>query len=299
MADGDPMVLKTIYGTLDESLLNNGTFEKPAQVGYAPTGWTKSGPAPYFRIASGTRTGGDGLYYANLTDSTGLQLEVNDIFQNVTLNGSDSLDARGHAGMSFTASTWARADGSAMEVGLLNVWELNSSGGIVATHSAGLPLSGVWAQSTLTGTIDHADCVALRFYIQITNATAGTVDLKFDDAQLYFPYTFAANPSMPDDQDIFDPTEKYARTISGSLVMGSGAAGSAKHQKMLNFGLIGLDQFKALRSLRLLKRPMRWTPNQPHMPASLDVRMTAFKFGAGRGAFGSNIYRGSMELSEI
>jgi len=308
MADGDPMVLQTVYGKPEQSIVSNGPFDIWSWTGtQPPAGWTVGGFGTITRV-TGARTGGSGIYYVrrdyeHLGGSafTNLLLPADPI----ELAGNDALPARGHYGAALYVHVWAYENGTdspRLDISLHQFDDISSYPG-PALSALTVPTQSLhpgWYRHIYGPyVINEATCKYIAPLVYLDSLIAGDAEIYLDDLQLFMSYTFAANPSMPDDQDIFDPTEKYARTISGSLVMGSGAAGSAKHQKMLNFGLIGLDQFKALRSLRLLKRPMRWTPNQPHMPASLDVRMTAFKFGAGRGAFGSNIYRGSMELSEI
>jgi len=304
MADGDPMVLQTISGDLSESLLNNGPIELwSGATNVSPDGWECTGvPSSVDRDAF-PLTGAPGAYSVIIADS-GMSLGGWGNFRQIAvsgLNGSDSLPSRGHKGQSFVASIRHKLSGTAALLATLWIYERNSSGSTVASHYVDFSPTGTPQLASQAFTISHDDCVALWYVITITVVTTGYMFLAFDDAQLYRTYTFAANPSMPDQQSIFVPNRKFGRDAGGKLYRARGATNTAKFQKQLNFNLIGLAQYKALRSLWLLDVPCRWTPNHPHLPSSLDVRLTddQFNFSLGKGGFGSNIYRGSLELSEI
>jgi len=300
MAYGDPMQLITVAGDTNESLLVNGSIElfEPSEM---PTGWQCTGP--YDSVTQQVAIASPGFWSVLFYDAsfgTGAWGEFRQIAA-VELPGSDSLWARGHYGMPLYAKIWLKQTGTATVGATLYVDEVYMPSTVLTTHSQVTSISGVAVEATLSTTITNASCNGLRFRLGVNVTGSGSIYLYVDMCAVYLSYTFAANPSMPDDQEIIDSTELYGRTKAGNLYMACGGATASKHQKTLHFGLVGLDQFKALRSLRLLKRPMRWTPNQPHMPASLDVRMTGYKMGltARQGSYGSNSYGGWIELSEI
>lgn len=303
MADGDPMVLQTIWGDPEESLCPNGTFDKYTYINAKPDGWSGGTSMTHSR-QSGARTDGSGTYYWKATRAgaiSGNQVNLGYVTNHVVLSGNDGLDARGHFDQDIYVSIWAKQDGTDAP----SIWPVISEydkdgaylGGVLGA-SKQVVTSG-WTQ-LVWGPLafDSEETAEWYFGWNVQSNSDGDTSLYVDDCLLYLSYTFAANPSMPDDQDIIEPARRYGRSSGATLYMVRGAASATKFQKNLNFGLIGLDQLKALRSLYLLGKPMRWTPNQPHLPSSLDVMMTKYKFGAGRGAFGANIYRGSIELSE-
>jgi len=301
MADGDPMVLETIHGDPEESLLDNGSIELwSGSTGVIPDGWLGGGSMTHLRIA-GTRTGGSGSYHWRASRAGAVYGQQTTAgYQWVELVGNDSLDARGHVSLCW--SVWAYETGADSPKIRIAVGEWDKDKGNLGKNAGyvGETIAGAWGLHEFGPyTLQHADCAYIYFLISIDSYASGNTEVWIDDVILKVSYTFAKNPSMPDSQSIVDPTRKFGRTIDGSLYMARGDGGASKFQKTLNFGLIGIDQLKALRSLWLLGVPCRWTPNQPHLPSSLEVRVTKFNFVARRGGFGSNCYGGSLELSEI
>jgi hypothetical protein len=307
MADGDPMVLATKWGgdlvtqSNFETLLVNGNFEDWDDTAAIADGWTWIGAGYTFTRQAGARTGGAGAYYQRATKAS---VGAATMEQTIDLRGHADLDALGHMGREFTGSIWLREQGAGTtDISLV----LRGYSGISLIESGSTvtadPMpAGAWTQYTATYTIANATVDKINFEISFNVASGtGAQQIEIDDAMLYRTYTFANNPSMPDNQHFDVPGREYIRTVGADLLMGRAAGSTAKYELPLRFGLIGLDQLKELRSFALLDKPVHLTANHPHFPVYWQGRIVGrFKFGLMRGAsFGSGQYAGVLNLSEL
>jgi hypothetical protein len=304
MADGDPMMLTTQWGD-GLSLISNGNFEIWTNTAAFADGWVYANynaKTPTLSRSAGARTGGAGTYFQHVDYGTiSVSGTLFGAYNRVELHGNSALPARGHLGMTFTASLWTRKTYSAgsptVRIDInerdVNLALLNSTSGSVSN------ILSAWAAFTHTHVIANSATVFLEIYLNFSAPTVSSYLIDLDDAALYTSYTFARNPVIPDDQRIISPTRTFARSYAGSLFVRKVGAASARHEKRLRFGMIDLTQLKAFRSLYLLDVPMQWTPYHPHLATTLDVRwMGDFDFSVLK-YLSLNMYRGSMTLAEV
>lgn len=310
MAYFDPMIFRTRYNRLltpvgsYDSLILNGKLEKwtntaaVADNWTAATGWT----GVTLSRSAETRTGGSGSYAQRIV-ATGYSAGTYwQMYQTYVMLGHLQYVGRGHYNKFVSGYAWLRdANNSGRFSGRVIIEMLNSAGGVLSTqYGNSVVLTSTWQQVWVTLTTAHADVAQLRFTIRVTcDSTGTTPDIRIDDAELYEEYTFARNPSMPDEDEIMIPGRNFVRTIGGTLLRGRPAAVQARIEKRLNFGMISLTQVEALRSLYLHDCPLEWVPNHPLLPALLEVRCIGnFDFHFITAAGGSNHYGGSLTLSE-
>jgi len=301
MANGDPMILSTLTDG-GGSMLLNGDMEDWADTADAADywTWTETQVATLSR-QSGTRTGGAGSYFQRISIAAPAQSEIGIYSQEVTPEGSVELDVKGHDGQTLTCSVWARDTGAGTSTLQMKLIEYDAA----ETSSLMTPgdvedLTSDWVQYTFAFTLSYDLMHHLNFQIFVASSGAGSSIVDLDDALLYIGYTFAANPSMPDNQILSVPMRQFRRTLGGRLIRSRPAGPVAKIEKQLSFRLVGQAQHNALRSLWLLDQPMTWTPNHPHLPSTLQVRwVNDFDFHT-IGPFSSGpLYAGTMVLSEI
>lgn len=312
MAFGDPMVLDTRYNwNLDtkdnfDTLLIGGKFDASAlDANGWPPGWFPSVNGGTMSMLAGTRTGGSGSFVfrqTSISPGIGNLLAFDQI---VRLMGNERYIANGHYLRQFTFSVWARNAGTGTVTIKLY---LNAYAEDISTLVAGdsyasnaFVLTGTWTQYQLVVTLGQNLTAAFDAIILCAVTVNGNPDLQFDEAELVTSYTFAVNASMPDAPRILVPNRTYQRTVGNRLLRHRPRAGNAaKHEYELNFGLIGLTQLQALRSLWLLDTPLRWQPNLPHLPVYLAVMMTDnFDLSMRSPSVNSNNYSGSLRLTEF
>jgi len=313
MAFGDPMVLDTRYNwalaTLDnfDTMLVGGKFDGAALDvdAKSPPGWfMNSFVTATYSMLTGTRTGGSGsrVYRVQASSVTG---QLFYLYQNVRLSGNERYDANGHSGRQFTFTVWAKNAGTGTAVVMtlyLGAYREDLATAVPAdNNSAGFTLTSTWTKYTVSVTPASPLTAVYNVDIGCTLASTGSPDLQFDEAEFFTTYTFAVNAAMPDAPRILVPNRTYQRTAGNRLLRHRPRAGNAaKHEYDLNFGLIGLAQLKALKSLWLLDTPLRWQPNLPHLPAYLAVMMTDnFDLRMRSPSVNSNNYSGSLHLAEF
>jgi len=314
MAFGDPMVLDTRYNwnlnSLDnfDTLLVGGKFDGSAldSDGVSPIGWVfNAGVSGGKSMLAGTRTGGSGSYVYRMQATSPGAVTLSDVYQKVRLNGNENYDANGHAGRPFTFSIWARNAGTGTVTITLSLRayreNLTTANTIDDSISAPVALTGTWTQYIRN--VTPGNPLTAAYMVQITCAVTvnGNPDVQFDESEFYTTYTFAVNAAMPDSPRILVPNRTYQRTTASRLLRHRPRAGNAaKHEYELNFGLIGLTQLQALRSLWLLDTPLRWKPNLPHLPTYIAVMMVDnFDLSMKSPSVNSNNYSGSLRLSEF
>ena len=314
MAFGDPMVLDTRYNwslsTRDnfDTMLVGGKFDGSALDvdGISPIGWAALNPYSdgTFSMLSGTRTGGSGsrVYRVQYT-SVGAH-ELVTISQVARLLGNERYEVNGHAARPFAFTIWAKNAGTGTVTIRLTMQALQED--ITTPVSAdtiiesAVSLTGTWTQYTSAVVPGSPLTAAYKLKVDCVCTATGNPDLQFDEAEFYTTYTFAVNAAMPDSPRILVPNRTYQRTPAGRLLRHRPRAGNAaKHEYDLNFGLIGLTQLRALKSLWLLDTPLRWQPNLPHLPTYLAVLMTDnFDLRMSSPSVNSNNYSGSLRLTE-
>jgi len=315
MADGDPMVLQTRYGVplgqTDnyQSMIANGPMDLWSDTASPPDGWgyTTAGGATvtHLRVA-GARTSGNGTYYWRQTYSAvAASTQFGLMKQTFTIPGNAQLDARGVSGQTFYATIWLRNTGTGTVLTTFSIQEFDADGaylGVIA-QDANASVTASWTKYSISGAVSNAACAKIYFAVLMFTAAGGggSPVIEADEAELYMTYTFDRNPTMPDDQVLSIPHRQMMRTHDGSLLRGRPASATARFEKRLRFGNIGLTQLKALRALYSLDTPMELTANHPHMPDVVSVRMAGdFNFRLRQGAaFGSNLYEGSLTLTEV
>lgn len=298
MADADPMVLTTL------DMLENGPLEDWADTSEPADGWgySKAGSQeePTKTRQSGSRTGGSGSYFQRLDYSSILVAELGNYWQKINLLGNPNLDGNGHKGITFTTKVWGRKVGSAAINMKIRIIERTSGDVYIAQYDSGIQSMGTsWAELTFNHAITNNACAIVQVQAHFWGMSTGYATIDLDDFEHKTSYTFARNPSMPDDQRLSVPGRKFRRSIAGDLLRSRSGASVAKHEKRLVFGLIGLDQVKALRSLALLDVPLSWQPFHPHLPDNLNVRIVNDIDFTTQAAFGTNAYQGTLVLSEI
>jgi hypothetical protein len=310
MAFGDPQILETRYaanvitGDNFQSLLVNGPLDLPLAAGEAP-GWTTGSIAGGTKSTPlGTRTGGNGTRYFRWTMTASGTGFLFDFYQDVDLRGNRALDAFGHSGRAFTFKIWARNVGTGtMRIALVAGFVNEIGGGSEAAQSTAFTaLTGTWTQYTLTVTPSASRTARINLDVQIDATVSGNPDIQFDEAEFYRAYTFEVNPTIPDDPDYMVPGQTFVRTVNNSLMdFGPLDSACAKLRYQMNFGMCGLNQLQELRSLWLLGSGMRWTPNLPHLPSVVEVRIVgkSFPFAMHRTSTSRNQYHGSLMLEEI
>lgn len=316
MAFGDPMVMETIYNgdqatqSNFDSLLENGPLEIWSNTGAAPDGWTESilKAVTSHGRAAGTRTSGVGSYYMTYLWPTGTTNGTALIFnQYVPLKGHERFVSRGHKGRTFKLTFWVRVTTTGNTSWQIILYGANAAG--TPIESLGTVVdstpSGSWTEITVTGSIANDATVQLLSYFSFTiDTTLGigvTATLDLDEFALYEYYTFAVNAAMPDDPKLSVPNRSFRRTVSNKLIRHRpGSVVAAKYEYTLHFGLIGLTQVEALRSLYLLDTPIRWQPNLPHLPTYVQVVIVdAVDFRLRSPSVNSNNYFGTLNLVEI
>jgi hypothetical protein len=224
--------------------------------------------------------------------------------QIVRLNGNERYTANGHAGRQFTFTIWAKNAGTGTVTIRLDFISLKEDL-VTATGDSligsSVALTSTWTQYTLSTTPAQAETAAYQVRVRCDCTVNGSPDLQFDEAEFFTTYTFAVNASMPDSPRILVPNRTYQRTPTNRLLRHRPRAGNAaKHEYDLNFGLIGLTQLKALKSLWLLDTPLRWQPNLPHLPTYVAVMMSDnFDLSMKSPSVNSNNYSGSLRLVEF
>lgn len=311
MAFGDPQVFETLYnGDLEtqsnfDSLLLRGTFDGATISAGAPTGWEfGSGSTAGKTIAAGSRTGGVGTdyYRAQYTaPGTGFLFHF---YQVVPLRIHRGLSF-GHTGRTFSFRIWARNNGTGtVQIQLTaDLLKENLFSASEASQSASaVNLTSTWTLYTMSITPTADFMAAIGVNVNLTVTVDGNPDLQFDEADLYESYTFALNPTVPDDPDFMVPGETFVRTVNNSLLaFGPKDVGSARMRYQMNFGAVGLTQLQALRSFWLLRSPIRWQPKLPHLPTYVQCRIVgkSFPFAMHRGSVNANLYHGALQLEEI
>jgi len=301
MASGDPMVLSTLVDA-GGSLLLNSNLEDWADTADAADNWNwNETQVATLSRESGTRTSGAGTYIQRVSIAAPAQSIIGTYNQTVTLLGHEGLPASGYDGQVCYGSVWAKDTGAGTSKLKLELAEYDSDDNLLAAYSDdAVELTSSWAQISYSFTITDDDTAKILFQLALASHAAGSAVIDIDDALLYFTYTFAANPSMPDGQIMSVPMRQFRRTLGGRLIRSRPAGPVAKIEKQLSFRLIGQTQYDALRALWLLDQPMTWTPNHPHLPSTLQVRwVNDFDFHS-IGPFSSGpLYAGTMVLSEI
>lgn len=311
MADFDPMILRTRYNRLlapigsYDSLILNGKLEKWTVTSALADNWTENTGWTGITLSrlAGTRTGGAGSYVQRIQATGYTAGTFYQMYQTYVMLGHAQLDAFGHYNKSVLGFAWVRNVGSSPGnfSARLAVELLNASGVTLSTfYGTIVTLSSTWQQIFITLATANTACRSLRFTIRIICDVIGAApDINVDDAEMYEQYTCVRNPSMPDEGEIMVPGRNFSRTIGGTLLRGRPTAVTAKWEKQLHFGLIGLSQVEALRSLYLHDCPMEWVPNHPLLPALMEVRWIGdFDFKLISSAAGSNHYGGRAVFSE-
>lgn len=308
MANGDPMVFQTRFNGDDatdsnrDSLLENGPLENWANTAAAADGWTwdQSQVSVLLRVA-GTRTSGLGSYFQRISIASPTAALVGGYLQRVTPRGHAGHLGYGHKGQSCTVSIWARQTGAGSATINLRIAELNSADTILASSSTGATaLTGTWTKYTVTRVLDQDTTRKLEINAILTSSSTGALVMELDEAEMFFAYTFAVNPRIPDDQDLEDD-RNFVRTLAMSLLTSGSASSSAKYNKRLAFAIVGLTQVERFRSFYLLRTPIRWLPYHAHLPSELQVMIVSkrFDFSLMRSSFATDAYRGTLELAEI
>jgi len=312
MADFDPMVLRTRYNRLlapvgsYDSLILNGKLEKWTNVAALADNWTENTGWTGITLnrLAGTRTGGAGLYVQRIRATGHSAGTFYQMYQTYVMLGHAQFDACGHYNKFVAADAWVRNAGTTPGnySARLIIEMLSSTGGLLGSPQYGsiVTLSATWQQIWVTLATANTGCRQLRLTVRIIcDVATPDPDINVDDVEMYEEYTFARNPSMPDEGEIMVPGRNFSRTIGGTLLRGRPAAVTAKWEKQLNFGLIGKTQVEALRSLYLHDVPMEWVPNHPLLPALLEVRWIGdFDFKLISSAAGTNHYGGRAVFSE-
>ena len=303
---GEAMILRTIWGgrlsdlTNFKSLFRNGTIEEWVNTAAVPDGWSWyfGAETPTFSRQAGSLGGGTGAYYLKAAFAAPPSGILGALQQTVQLKGGGSFDARGQYGREFTIAVWFSSDRSIQSI--FEVREKNAAGTTLVTHNNSYSVHSGATERTYSFTVAHAETVQLHCSFTVFRYDAGAQYIAFDDAKLYRSYTFAVNPSVPDDQVLSVPDRKFSRTIGSTLLLARPDAGCAKIQKSLHFGLIGLTQLEEFRSLWLCDSPMTWWAYHPHLPVTVVVRWTNdFDFRLVGKSFGANHYGGNMVLTEV
>jgi len=307
MANGDPMVLVALTGTDadndgGDSLLLNGTLEVWADTAAAADywEWDETQVSTLSREA-GTRTDGSGSYYQSIAIAGPAQSLIGEYQQSVNLNGNASLPAMGYDNVWVKMRVWARNTAAGTATISLKHSQWDETGTLrVTTTQTPVALTSSWVMYTQSVKITYDLMHHHEMEIILTSTVAGDLVIDLDDAALYYYSTFAANPSMPDNQIMSIPMRQFRRTLGGRLIRSRPAGPVAKIEKQLSFRLIGQAQYDEFLGLWMYDGPLLWTPNHPHLPSTLQVRwVNDFDFHS-IGPFSSGpLYAGTMVLSEI
>uniref|UniRef100_A0A6M3K392 Uncharacterized protein n=3 Tax=viral metagenome TaxID=1070528 RepID=A0A6M3K392_9ZZZZ len=311
MADGDPMILQTLYGVPRaqlsnfQSLLTNGPMEVWTDTASWPDGWdwAQSGGVSSVTHSrqAGTRTSGLGAYFYRQVYSTEGIEQLGALSQKIILP-DNQWDANGIKDTMFNLAVWMRNTGTGTARVNATIQGLDTTGAFVEWNGSNLvTLTGAWQLITYTYTVSSASVAQINANLLMELSVGGAPILEFDEAALWVDYTFTRNPASPAVAAISYPYRKFSRTIGGSLYMAKPASQSAKIRRVLPFVGIGSAQVATLRGLYILDAPMRWTPYEPTLPACVFVRMIdpVFSFQLMRAGWADNLYRGSITLEEI
>lgn len=309
MAAGDAMIFQTLYA-LDpaqasnyHSLLEDGPLEVWANAAAAADAWTwdQTQVSTLLRVA-GARTSGLGSYFQRISIAAPAASLIGGYLQNVELKGHPLLNGYGHKGQSCSVTMYARNTGAGTATLTLRLAELDAADAVLAssTGSGAVALTSSWQFIGTTRTLNQDDMRSLQINAILTATDTGAQVIELDEATMFFDYTFSRNPSTPDNQGLVIPWRKFQRTKGGRLLRGRPAASIAKFEKNLTFGMVRLTQLEMFRSFYLADSPILWQPNHSHLPSHIMVRIANdFNFTLMRASFSSDLYQGSISLTEI
>ena len=311
MANGDPMRLETRHGgdvaanSNWTSLILNGNFEYWGDTSALADGWIWTnagvGSGDTYTRTAGARTSGVGNYYQRLQINASGAGTLGWLQQSIALPGDPALAANGHDNQEIKFRIWIQeATGGASCTFTIALRFFDAAGNVVQTGVSGaLSPNNTWQEFTNDVTLTHDDIVRMDVFFTFTAAGAGAIDLRFDDAQLYFEYTFNRNPSLPDQGSMNYPGIKFEQDINGGGRIFVKGGKNAKHDRTLAFGNINQAQYEAFRHLWLLHAGMTLYPFHSLLPANLAVHwINQFNFALRR-TMDTGICRGAMVLRGI
>lgn len=218
----------------------------------------------------------------------------------ISLIGREDLSGNGHYGSIIKASGYMkRGDANAFQARLdVSFYDVNGTF-ISAASSDIVALTDSWALFTVNSAAIPANAVVVTIaaVCSVAGAVTGAI-FHVDSLDVYEDYTFAKNPSMPE-QAGEEYVRKDFRDISGELSSFIHNADQSKVSGTLNFGLITEAQMKAFYSLWSWKMPLIFTPNLNKLPTTLNIQLAPkFEFNH----VSTNLvagYSGSLKYEEI
>jgi hypothetical protein len=297
MAQGDAMVLRTgnLYSDYYDFEVDTNAdgIADGWTATYLPAGATKAlyATAPYH-----------GTYSQRITFTTKIPDNAYITSDNIQLLGRSDLNARGHLGAVIAGSIYFKQlDVISTVQGKVHIFEIASDGTtVLETHhdSAPFTLTTAWALHSFSAAITNSATVYYQIQIMYSVASAPGADVLCDYLDTYETYTFAKNPSMPEQADV-DRETKQSRLANRTLKSFTYPASGYKFSGKLAFGLISEAQMLALRSLWIWDKELTFTPNLNKLPASLAIRLgKKFDFNHVSPNLGAG-YKGSLEWEEV
>jgi hypothetical protein len=211
-----------------------------------------------------------------------------------------------YANAGFTIGSWLRTDNVALLTFKMRVSLCDSAWAEIAGYDTAIaPSANTWTAASYAlalGATPSASLygVEIRLYTTLASDNGGTTPaIWWDDLSMYDSYTFAKNPSMPDDGRLFI-REQADRLADETLVTYRYPASQAKNKQRLNFSLITQAQMERLRQFKLHGKAVTWTPNLPKLPSTLIVKIVGQEFALTQNSplIGAG-YKGSLELEEV
>ena len=211
-----------------------------------------------------------------------------------------------YANAAYTIGCWLRTDDSTLLTFKMRVSLCNNAWGEIAGYDTVIdPAVNTWTAASYALALGATPNAALygievQLHTNLVSDNGGaTPSVWWDDLSMYSSYTFAKNPSMPDDGRMF-LEEQVGRNADNSLVTYRYPANMAKNKQRLNFSLITQAQMERLRQLWLAGKALTWTPNLPKYPSTLKVKIVGKEFTPAQNSplIGAG-YKVNLELEEV
>jgi len=211
-----------------------------------------------------------------------------------------------YANAAYTIGCWLFTDDSTLLTFKMRVSLCNNAWAEITGYDTAIdPAINTWTAASYAlslGATPNAALYGIEVQLHtnlVADNNAATPSVWWDDLSMYSSYTFAKNPSMPDDGRMF-LEEQVGRNADNSLVTYRYPANMAKNKQRLNFSLITQAQMERLRQLWLSGKALTWTPNLPKYPSTLKVKIVGKEFAHTQNSplIGAG-YKGSIDLEEV